>query len=547
MKRKSDQPVRYAIYMRCSSDDQSHGDYTTIDAQRDINTEYVAKQGGTLFNGYSDEGKTGTNLKRNGWKALFADAQAGLFDVVVVTYMSRLARGSKYHIAEHLLEECGVTIERASQHFTDDLTGHMSKEMAIFLDEMYSKQVSQWTRTKMGQMVAKGFVCGGTVPFGCRKEPIPGATLLGTDKEPPKRLVPHPDEAPIVLRAYEVFAETRSVVNVQTYLNTVTDRNWSFDNVTYLLRNEVYRGVLVFGEWRNDSAFEAIISAELWEKVRDADESRARRCKQNPKDTYRYYLRGTIHCPHCGCGMTPAAHPGRTASVPYYECIKSFKKQTVGCPVRRVNARTVQDSIFGEIERAAKHPTRMDELIREAVKRLPPQESLPADLSAVTKRLAALDKQIDNITDAVSLGKGQPRSLIQKIEALETERLPVEMKKAELEKAVEATRRKRPDASRICREWSRITELWAGATDDEREEFMQAFVVRVEMDQKEEGTCEVALLPQVPSHRLELTSKMGAGREVIANRFPLLLLDCPLMPPDGMRGLAHTQHFVTQP
>lgn len=66
---------------------------------------------------------------------------------------------------------------------------------------------------------------------------------------------------------------------------------------------------------------------------------------------------------------------------------------------------------------------------------------------------------------------------------------------------------------------------------------MQAMVGRVEMDEKEEGTCEVALLPQVPSDWLEITSKMGAGKEVIANHFPLLLLDSPLLSPDHMRDL----------
>ena len=41
-----------------------------------------------------------------------------------------------------------------------------------------------------------------------------------------------------------------------------------------------------------------------------------------------------------------------------------------------------------------------------------------------------------------------------------------------------------------------MTELWEAATDEEREELMQAMVIRVEMDEKEEGTCEVALLPR---------------------------------------------------
>ncbi len=66
--------------------------------------------------------------------------------------------------------------------------------------------------------------------------------------------------------------------------------------------------------------------------------------------------------------------------------------------------------------------------------------------------------------------------------------------------------------------------LCEAATEKEREELMQALVVRVEMDEKERGTCEVALLPQVPSpasDRSELTPKMGAGVYVVTDYPPI--------------------------
>ena len=71
--------------------------------------------------------------------------------------------------------------------------------------------------------------------------------------------------------------------------------------------------------------------------------------------------------------------------------------------------------------------------------------------------------------------------------------------------------------------------LCEAATEKEREELMQALVVRVEMDEKEKGTCEVALLPQIPSpasDRSELTPKMGAGctslRTIHPSNLPIL-------------------------
>ena len=73
---------------------------------------------------------------------------------------------------------------------------------------------------------------------------------------------------------------------------------------------------------------------------------------------------------------------------------------------------------------------------------------------------------------------------------------------------------------------------------------MQAMVGRVEMDEKEEGTCEVALLPQVPSDWLEITSKMGAANSCGANNYCGIGFESQLIRAPGMRqarGIIRTQ------
>jgi hypothetical protein len=37
MARKATTDTRFAVYLRCSSDDQANGDFTTIDTQRKLN------------------------------------------------------------------------------------------------------------------------------------------------------------------------------------------------------------------------------------------------------------------------------------------------------------------------------------------------------------------------------------------------------------------------------------------------------------------------------------------------------------------------------
>lgn len=209
-KAKEFAPLRWVDYERCSSDDQKHGDFTTVENQREINIrhieERIEQQGGEYVGSYADEGKTGTNLKRPDWKRLLADAQAKKFDAVCVTYMSRLARGNAFHVAEFMLREVGVQVVMVKEKFGSDLGGQLQKDITIFSDGVFAKQVSEYTKTKMAAMVEKGYWCG-QHPFGFITVPISDASgCRGAEKEPPKRLVPHGEQALVVLRAFQMAA-----------------------------------------------------------------------------------------------------------------------------------------------------------------------------------------------------------------------------------------------------------------------------------------------------------------------------------------------------
>ena len=253
-------PTRYAIYSRCSSDDQAHKDFSTTDVQEGLNRQYIEGKGGVFAGAYKDEGVSGTTLKRKDWPRLLADARMGRFDVVVVTYMSRLGRGDMFTVAEYLLKELNVKVEMVKELFSNDMSGHVNKKMTQFVDGMYVEQVRGWTRTKMEAMVNAGFFPGGYAPFGMVKViATEAANFHKPDREPPKRLIPDPDTAPIVCRAFDIFIETRSQSSVREYLNAVTSRQWTTTTVKNLLNNEVYKGVLQFGDWRKENCWTPVV------------------------------------------------------------------------------------------------------------------------------------------------------------------------------------------------------------------------------------------------------------------------------------------------
>jgi hypothetical protein len=365
--------------------------------------------------------------------------------------------------------------------------------------------VSGWTKTKQEQMVAHGYFPGGVVPFGYDKQIVSDSNFTSRNgKEPPKRLTPDTQNAPFLRRAFEVFVETRSYPRVAEYLRSVTSRKWTVQAVRHILHNEVYRGVLRHGPNVNYTAHEPIISEALWDAVQDADARRPpRSTKRNMKDTFPYYLRGLVFCPHCGCRMTPTWHQGMNSPARYYECLSAMKKITTDCPSRRVNAQALHAAVLQEIGRASQHPTRLQGYIREAIQRLPDTSAVKSQLVSVGKRVRDVERRIALITRAIEEGAAL-RSFLQRLEELEQERVSLEAERLKLEAQSAAHSQRRPDAKRAAELLGQFLELWEYMTDEEREQAMQLLVEKVEIRSKEEGTCRIRISDRSPSHKWNL-------------------------------------------
>ena len=404
--------LRYAIYCRCSSDDQKHKDFSTTDVQEGLNREYVKAKGGLVAGLYTDEAVSGTTLSRKGYQQLLADAQAGKFNAVIVTYMSRLGRGRSFVIAEYELEKCGVRVEMVKEQFTDDIGGYMGKNMTNVMDGMYAYQVRQWTMTKMEAMVAAGYFPGGYPPFGLIK--IVASDAAGFHRagsEPPKRLAPDPEAADIVRQAFALFLDTGQLAKVREYLNAVTTRSWTTTAAKRLLMNEVYKGDIVFGQWRNEGAYEAVVRPDLWEAVQAMIAARQYRPAREKADDYTYYLHGRVVCPHCGCPYTQTSAWGRSSRVHYYICQTANRTASKGsavghlCPVGRVNADRVHATVLHFVDYAATHHTVMHKLIAQSGGWGSADDAQKALRGQLGKQKQALEMRIANYIKAIGDGR----------------------------------------------------------------------------------------------------------------------------------------------
>ena len=89
---QKNEPLITALYERLSRDDDLQGDSNSIVNQKTYLTSYAADHSFAHCRHYTDDGFSGGNFERPGWKQLIADIDAGLVGTVITKDLSRIGR-----------------------------------------------------------------------------------------------------------------------------------------------------------------------------------------------------------------------------------------------------------------------------------------------------------------------------------------------------------------------------------------------------------------------------------------------------------------------
>jgi hypothetical protein len=477
---------RYAVYCRCSTDDQASGEVTTIDAQREAILRHVGTLGGTVTGEYSDEGKSGTTIKRPGFSCLLQAAASGAFDTVIVANVSRLGRGKAYTIAEHELSKFGVVIVSATETFADDTAGYVQEQFTHFLNGMYPVQVRAWTLAAMGEYFRAGYHVQGRVPFGFLTVPAE----MGRRGEPHRRLSPCPDAAPLVADAFQLFAETRSVTTVRERLTAGSGKRWSNGMVEYLLTNPQYIGRARFRGMVQEDAHPALVDAALFAAVQEiltGPNVRRIRRADSEQSAATYLLRGLLYC-RCGRRLTPQAGTSRHGYVvAYYEC-----PDRAACRLR-VNAAHLHDSIAREIGTMAATPWRVRRHLEKARGAMPEPEGLAEQIAAAERREKEAARKVARLADSLTIATGAAvPALVRRIGEEEERRAAVAAEAARLRVEREKAAW-RPTVAEMMGALGGFWCVWQVMTAPERATTLSLCVERAAMLAPKE--CEVRLLP----------------------------------------------------
>ncbi len=316
---------RVAIYTRRSTDDE-HQPFS-IDAQIASLRSYINSQPGwTLVLEFSDDASGATTDRPDLQRSLRA-AKAGQYDVLLVVRVDRFSRRlSDLLDLLHELDSAGVAFCSATEPFdTSTPIGRMLVQLLGVFAEFERETIIDRVINGMTTKAGKGKWPGGTRPYGYH-----------VDRDTQK-LVPHPEEAPILRDIYRLYTQQRLGTRaIATELNQRGIRNrtgkpWSGYTIARILDNPAYIGDIAYRDVYVTDAHEPLIDRDTFTAARDLATARADAHNQRAASPSEYHLTGLITCPDCGRKYIGTAVQGRNARYRYYTCFSRNRYGAAGC------------------------------------------------------------------------------------------------------------------------------------------------------------------------------------------------------------------------
>ena len=233
--------MNIAAYCRVSTDKSDQ--INSLEAQKNFFREYAAKGSHNLVRLYADEGISGTKTRnRREFLCLMADAEKGLFDMVVVKDISRFARNT-VDLLQNIRTLKSLGIETTFLTANMSVLGQSEFVLTIFGALAQEESANTSKRIKFGKKV------------NAEKGRVPNL-VYGYDKTPDTcfDMKINQEEAGIIRQIYHWYTVkgygTSKIANLLNDKGLRTKRccRWSQNAVSRILSNELYTGKIINGK-----------------------------------------------------------------------------------------------------------------------------------------------------------------------------------------------------------------------------------------------------------------------------------------------------------
>ena len=437
-----------ALYERLSRDDDLDGESNSIVNQKRYLQNYADEHGFTNCKHYTDDGWSGGNFDRPGWKSLIADVEAGKVGVILAKDMSRIGRNylETGFYTEVVFRKHNVRFIAIANGVDNDQpeTGEFVPFLNI-MNEWYLKDQSKKITAAYQLRGKSGLPTNNNCLYGYRKDPNVKHHWL-VDEE----------AAAIVRRIYQMACEGHGPYEIariltkekvdspgyyftkhayglrRDYMKETHAHDWNGETVSRILDHQEYMGHTVnfrsskryYKDTRHanppekllifENTHEPIVTKETWELAQCALKSKKRTDTLGVANP----LTGLLYCADCGQRLYNHRRGPQNAQGVFqsdsYNCstyMLSRKRETMECSSHHVSTKALRALILKTIQTISRYALSNEmefaRKVREASALQQAQEvkEAKARIRKAQKRCKELDVLIQKLYESYALNK----------------------------------------------------------------------------------------------------------------------------------------------
>ncbi len=351
---------------------------------------------------YEDEGFSGGNLNRPGFKKMMEAARERKFKAIIVYRLDRISRNiSDFSNLIEELSRLDIAFTSIREQFdTGTPMGRAMMYIASVFSQLERETIAERIRDNMHELAKTGRWLGGTTPTGYASESVQKVTIDGKAKKACKlKLIP--EEAEIIKLIFDLYIEYDSLTATESELmkrgiKTKNNKHFTRFSIKSILQNPVYmtadetaydylvkentdlnsdkkdfdgiHGIMAYNRTRQEKGKTAtylppdewivavglhpgIIPGKIWISVQDSLNRNKSKAYRKPRNN-EALLTGLLYCT-CGNRMYPKISKRKTANgkpIYTYVCkLKERSKRTL-CNSKNANGNTLDVAVIEQIK-----------------------------------------------------------------------------------------------------------------------------------------------------------------------------------------------------
>ncbi|MEG2455289.1 MAG: recombinase family protein, partial [Oscillospiraceae bacterium] len=434
------------IYTRLSVDDASNSakargyipadESVSIENQKTILSQFAHLSGWIVVKTYVDDGYSGGNFDRPGFREMLKDVQRGKINLVLVKDLSRFGRD--YVEVGHYTDAVFPALGCRFVSLLDCIdTASDNNEMMHFrslMNDYHLKDLSNKIKSVKLAKMKSGQYIGSCAPYGYRKSPEDKHVLLVDEYA-----------AQVVQRIFQLREEGTAYGKIAAALNedgilspraywyqqcsekaTPNSPLWQYATVKNVLHNDLYAGRMTQNrtgslsyknkalikkpesEWVcHEGLHPALITQEQWDTVQRINLAVKERHSGRRPPTASLF-QGKLVCADCGTNLVASTETqhrksGETRRYTSYICSKYTTTGHSACSWHRIFEITLKKLVLQEMASYADAIETDETAMLNALKKaLSLQEnadlqSVRQEAASLKKRLAELDRQLTTL------------------------------------------------------------------------------------------------------------------------------------------------------